>query len=376
MKLTQLDLENFRNFAHAQWLTLNPQLNLIVGQNGQGKSNLLEAIYLLGTGFSPRTNRVREVIKWGEDYARIRTELANDEVVLFIRSSVKNFYHGAKKIQFSQLNDWLKVVYFHPPDMNLLVGSPSVRRRYLDRLLSQMHYEYLYWLINYRRLLAQRNTLLKQVMLDAALLDVVEDRMVEYGVKIVTLRVGVIGWLNQIIAAQALQIVYQMSPRSMQEIMREMLQEILREKLELVDLAESNSLMQYQDILREKTREKLRQLREKEQRIGFTLIGPQRDDFSLIHLRDPGGEIDLGLYGSRGEQRMGVIYLKLGECDLIESRYQQRPILLLDDVFSELDAENQALLSKFIPAQQTFITSTDNNLAIPAEFPQNSRIDL
>ncbi|NTV30664.1 DNA replication/repair protein RecF [candidate division WWE3 bacterium] len=358
--LTDLILENYRNISRITLNNFHPTTNVIIERNGFGKSNLLEAIYLLATGSSPRTSHMRELIQWQQPYARIEGSVSDFVLSVAVQLTRKTFFVNRKKVDFRRYFGHFSVVYFQPTDLYLLTGSPAIRRNFLDRLIGQYDIEYLADLITYQKLLHQRNALLRELSGNLDVLEVIEDRMSEKGAVIYSRRNAVIDRLNGLLSPYDVKINYLPSPRE------------LRGNLAEIN-AENNSVN-----VRELLREKMRGLREKERLLKFTLTGNQRDDFSVFiaDQSSPEGWKDAGIYGSRGQQRVAMMRLKMGERDILSESTGNSPILLLDDVFSELDESNRAVLSQEIAPYQTFITAAVNDHMIPEYFPNDSRIDL
>lgn len=322
LELEQLRLDHFRNFTHFEHRFTSP-LTLVVGPNGSGKSNLLEAIYFLATGFSPRTRKDSEVITWGERFSRIGGRVGQHRLVVAIERLGKRVLVDGKQKNLREFVSHLKVVLFQPSDLSLLDGSPRGRRRFLDRLLSTLDFEYLHALGEYQKVLKQRNTLLGRERFDGEFWEVLTRQLVSEAQIIQEKRRRIIEDLNALLGSLGLLIEYQRSPR--------------RGALE----------------------ERFFQLKEKERAFGFTLIGPQRDDFR-VKMRDLAfgdRDIDLGTFGSRGQQRMAVIRLKLAQLEIIKEKTGQEPLLLLDDLLSELDSLHQQKVFEVLFSQQTILTT-------------------
>lgn len=341
MHLSSIKLQTFRNFAELELADLTSGLHTIVAPNGSGKSNLLEAIFLLATGFSNRTSKLGEAIAWGHNLARIEGVTGNTHLAITIQPSGKQLFVNAKPVDLKHFLAHLSAVSFQPTDLNLLSGSPPLRRQYLDRLLGQLDLEYLHTLLQYRRLLKQRNHLLKQASVNLDLVDVIGSQIAPVAADIYRTRFAVIENINQLLLKLNIRVNYRPSPSRLREL----------------NQVDAGNIAGY-------LREKMRGLREKEREIGFSLIGPQRDDFEVF-IPDPtaaDGSKNVGIYGSRGQQRLAVVHLKLAESQLLEKKNGMPPVLLLDDVLSELDTDNQTLLIKHLPGRQAFLTGTDINL--------------
>jgi len=360
--ITQLKYQNFRNFENYS-VEITKKNNVLVAPNGSGKSNFLEGIFLLGTGFSPRTKKTAECIRWGETIGRVEAQANGKNIAVVLRSGGRQFFVNGKSTDFKSFLPELQVVLFQPTDLNLLVGTPSLRRIYLDRLLAQTEYEYLFALANQKRLLKHRNSLLKNNKQEEGVLDTIEDQLSMYAGIIYRKRYEVIKTINEHLSKFGASISYIPSPQSLREIMDQG--------------AGKNKGVEMEQGCAVFMRGKMRELREKEKSIGFSLIGPQRDDFEIF-VNDPDnptGNKNLGVYGSRGQQRMFIIYLKTIESKIIEHLTSRKPITIMDDVFSELDETNQKILLENTFGDLVFVTSTKKEL-IPAEFPSYSRINV
>jgi DNA replication and repair protein RecF len=355
MQIDQVQLTNFRGFENTRINDLNPGINLIIGPNGMGKSNFLESISLISTGFSFRTKRNKDLIRWGENLARIEGVSGENTLSIVIQPSNKKYLVNGKFQDLRKFVNHLKIVFFQPSDLNLLTGSPNLRRLFINRLIAQLDFEYLFSLSSYQKLLHQRNQLMKSDSVSDSYLDVLEGELSKHAEIIFLSRGKIVRELNEILSPFNTEILYLPSPRGLRE---------------LVD----NSA----GIVAEIVREKMRELREKERKLGFSLIGPQRDEFAVFIADNlfPQKMKNAGIYGSRGQQRMAVIMLKLGEVALIEREVGERPLLVLDDVFSELDELNQSILLKEIPRQQTFVSGVYEDIKVFSQFPHLSRISL
>lgn len=315
VELQTLKLSNFRNFESFEHRFTQP-VTLVLGPNGSGKSNLLEVIHFLATGSSSRTNKDAEAIRWDAKLARIAGAFDATEIAVVIQKSGKKLFVNGKQKGLKDFLPKLYVVLFQPADLNLLSGSPSNRRRFLDGLLGAYDFEYLHALSEYKKILKQRNGVLGEEVLDVNLLEVLTQQLVNGAKVLQEKRAAAIARLNSLLSPYDLSVEYKKSPR--------------------------NSELE----------QKLSQLRKKEQAIGFTLVGPQRDDLAVTR-----SKIDLGIYGSRGQQRMAITRLKLAQLKIVEEEIGQKPILLLDDIFSELDHVRQEEIISILPNQQTILTS-------------------
>jgi DNA replication and repair protein RecF len=336
MALKSLILRNFRNYIQKEF-NFSSEITLVVGPNAAGKTNLLEAIYLLATGRSFRAEIESEMINYNEQISTVNCRLSNEEAleIILTRGQI-NGKRVAKKIyKVNGINrkmidfvGHLRVVYFGPEDLEIVIDSPAKRRDYLDSVLEQVDREYRRASLSYKKGLRQRNKLLEQIRDEGKPRSVLYfwDRLlIGNGEVITTKREEFINFVNQ--------------------------QPPYFEKMELVY---DKSIISPQ---------RLERYAEEEVAAGATLVGPHRDD---VKFQIPNSKFqikrDLSLFGSRGEQRIAVFCLKLAEMEFIIQKTGQRPVLLLDDIFSELDHQRRRRLLEVIPRQQTIIATTDLHL--------------
>jgi len=335
MILKSLSLANFRNYSKADF-TFSPTTTLIIGPNAVGKTNILEAVYYLASGKSFRATYDRETIRTGEEVAHLEGALDGGGTLsinvattaLSGNGSHKRFkINGVGKRRADFFGN-LRAVYFGPEQIQLVTGSPSKRRKYLDSVLVQVDRGYARALSEYEKVLRQRNRLL--LLIRAG--EQSRDQLGFWDGKLVTLG-------------------------ALLTIGREELFEYFNSS---VTLEAGNLFLEYQPkVVNESVLEKGR---EREIAAGMTLWGPHREDFVFKSQIDGGR--DLAVYGSRGEQRLAVLHLKLAELEFITERVEERPILLLDDIFSELDEDNRGHVLKLFGQQQTIITSTEVDVLI------------
>ncbi|MGG4145972.1 DNA replication/repair protein RecF [Paenibacillus algorifonticola] len=344
MFLKNIHLQNYRNYGQLELETSN-QVNLFVGPNAQGKTNLLEAIFALALTKSHRTSKDKELIGWEADSARLQgmvdKRYGTAQLELLLSSQGKKAkINGLEQRKLSNFIGSLNVVMFAPEDLEIVKGTPGVRRRFLDMEIGQVQPGYLHTLQQYGKVLVQRNNYLKSASpgsMQQTMLDVWNTQLAELGVKIMKKREHFIHklqrWAEQIhsgitAGSEQLTITYRPSLGSGEP--------------------EDESVLFEQFMI------KLTQVKEQEIRRGMSLVGPHRDDLAFFI----NGK-EASVYGSQGQQRTTALSLKLAEIELIAEEIGEYPLLLLDDVLSELDQHRQTqLIETFQSKVQTFITTT------------------
>ena len=345
MKLTNLQLQNFRNYESVQ-LEFTDGVHVFIGENAQGKTNLMESIYALAMTKSHRTTNDKELIGWNKEFATIKgtVEKTATKTNLELQFSKKGKIAKVNYLEQKRLSSYLgnlNVILFAPENLTLVKGSPQNRRKFVDMELGQMSSLYLYDLVEYNRVLKQRNTYLKQLAIKKKqpdeYLDVLSEMLSELASKIVFHRLDFMKQLE----ALAIPIHDQLS--------------LGREKFSVsyqatIPFEDGLTPSQMKEIYMNQF--KKNQTREADQ--ATTLIGPHRDDL-IFYLN----EVPVQTYGSQGQQRSTVLSLKLAEIELMKLSTGEYPLLLLDDVLSELDDDRQTHLIKAIENKvQTFITTT------------------
>lgn len=366
MRLRTLTLINFRNYSRLR-LSFERSLTLLQGENAQGKSNLLEAIYMLATSRSPRTSADREVLNWiaeteeMQPYARIEAEVEKADRTERIEIVILKDNHGAngpasrKQIRINGVNrrsldllGHLNLVLFVPQDVELVSGSPSVRRRYLDITLCQINPAYCRALSAYNRIVLQRNHLLRRLRErsgDASQLAYWDENLSGRGAEIVAWRCSAIATLDRLAKAIHRDLTGDAEALNLHYAPSLALPESLGADVEAA-------------TLRTEFQSQLAKMRRQETLQGVTLIGPHRDDLRFLV-----NGWDLQTYGSRGQQRTAALSLKLAEMQLMHQATGEWPLLLLDDVMSELDAPRREYLLRAVgSAQQAILTTTDFGL--------------
>ncbi|SDC40158.1 DNA replication and repair protein RecF [Pelagirhabdus alkalitolerans] len=345
MHIKDIKLTHYRNYEKLD-LTFDHQVNVIIGENAQGKTNLMEAIYVLAFSKSYRTSKDKELINWDENYARIEGTVHKRarQFPLEMQFSAKGKKAKLNHLEQQRLSDYigaLNVVMFAPEDLNLVKGSPQIRRRFIDMEIGQIQPIYIYHLGQYQKIVKQRNHLLKQLQRrktsDETMLDVLTDQLVEHARVIIAKRFIFLELLRE-------------AATGIHEGISQHSETLSIQYSTPLDVLESDSEEKIGKCLHETFKDN----REKEIDRGSTLFGPHRDDL-LFYVNDR----DVQTYGSQGQQRTTALSLKLAEIELIKREVGEYPVLLLDDVLSELDRHRQSHLLDTIQGKvQTFVSTT------------------
>lgn len=332
MKIRNISLMNYRNYEQLN-IELGKDVNVFQGENAQGKTNILESIYFAALGRSHRTNKQRDLIKWDEKAASVKIYIEKDRLDKTIMMNLLS--DGRKsisvnKVKLTKIGDLLgilNVVMFSPEDLKIVKESPGVRRRFLDMEISQLDKKYYNSLVTYNKVLAERNALLKSRRVDKNVLDIYDIRLSHEADYIVRQRLNYIKLLN----SYGQPIHHDISSQ--------------KEKIEF------NYECTYS--LEKSLKEELFLRREMDIERGTTSRGIHRDDFSIKI-----NGMDAKDFGSQGQQRTTVLTLKFASLDVIHKIKGEYPVLLLDDVLSELDLSRKKFILKSIENIQTVITST------------------
>lgn len=347
MYIDSIQLKNFRNYDSLE-LKFDKATNIFYGNNAQGKTNILEAIYLCGTTKSHKGSKDKETIRFGEEESHIRMNVVKDEISYKIDMHLKR--NKAKGVAINglpirkarELFGIVNLVFFSPEDLNIIKSGPGERRRFMDMELCQLDPLYLTDLAGYNHIVNQRNKLLKEIYFNSRLidtLDVWDMQMVNYGSKVIEKRSLFVKELNSVIqdihknltgGDEHLEVVYEPSVDSSY-------------------FAEA-----------------LAGNRERDIRMKMTSAGPHRDDLCIM-----ADGVDIRKYGSQGQQRTAALSLKLSEIYLVKKKIKDTPVLLLDDVLSELDSSRQTYLLDSIHDIQTMITCTGLDDFISHQFEIN-----
>ena len=337
MYIKTLTLENFRNYEK-QNLTFSPDINIIYGENGQGKTNIIEALYFFCNGKSYRTVRENEVINFKKNYSKININFCDDkrenssEIIISEKKIVK--VNDIPLSKLSEIVGMLNMVIFTPDMLNIIKEGPSVRRQFIDILLSQLKPYYFKTLLNYYKVIYQRNNIIKSKDKNMySTLPVWNEKAAEYGTIICEYREKIIEDLNKYIN----NLPYNIEKENLKLEYLPSVKDDFKNKENFVNQLEKNF--------------------EREIEKGVTLIGPHRDDFEIF-LNDK----SIKKYGSQGQMRTCVLKLKLSECEIIKNELKREPVLLLDDILSELDEKRKEFFLNNIKDKQIFITTTEKEI--------------
>ena len=340
MKIKSVKLKNFRNYASLD-LKFDSSLVVLTGKNAQGKTNIVEAIYFAALGKSFRISKDKEIIKWNEEYSKAEIEVENrfrSKKIEFFLSKNQKKAIKIDKLSIKRIGELLgelTIVFFSPDELRLIKDSPEERRRFMNINISQTDKKYFYLLNRYEKVLQNRNKLLKVTKSFESLADNIDiwDRaLCDIAEKIVMYR------------KEFVEGILPFAQKAHSYISGG------KENLNIIYKGFSFSGSSYKDAMLKSLQKNL----EKDYRLGFTSIGPHRDELDIFI-----NDVEVKNFGSQGQQRTVALSLKLAELEIIKERTGEYPILLLDDVFSELDKDRRERLLKFTHRTQTIITCTD-----------------
>lgn len=341
MRLNSLQLINFRNYDNLH-LEFNEKVNLLVGRNGQGKTNIVESIYMLAFGKSFRTNKDKEIIKFNNENLYVGGSFSKNYTNGLVEIGISKNKKGIKvnKIHIQKIYELLgnlNVVIFSPEDLRLVKEGPKERRLFIDKEISQIMPKYYNYLTNYNKVLFQRNKLLKSKQLDKTLLEVYDENLVRYGSYIYILRRDFIKKISKI-------------ANNTHKNLTDNIENLSITYKNQIDINDEDTV----DTVYAKFLEKLKSSKEQDIETKTTKYGLHKDDLNIFI-----NDLDIRLYGSQGQQRTASISLKLSEIELIKNEIGEYPVLILDDVFSELDETRQKLLINNLSVVQMFITTAE-----------------
>lgn len=331
MYIKKIYLENFRNYK-SQEIVLNKKINIFHGNNAQGKTNILEALYYCSIGRSFRTYKDVDLINLQEENAKIKIEYEkndrNNEIEIFLNKSEKKIVklNKIKLTKNSELIGNINIVVFSPDDIIILKQGPDKRRKFIDILISQLKPRYLFELSSYNKILENRNTVLKNK--NTEMIDIWDEQLATYAEKIYSFR---------------------------KEYIEKIQEKLIDIQPEITNKKESITIKYKTDF---KNKEQFKELLKDRLKLdlikGYTGVGPHREDFN-IYINDK----DLYTYGSQGQHRTAILALKMAEIKIIKDEIGENPIFLLDDVTSELDMERISLIFNYIKDYQVLITCTE-----------------
>ena len=370
MRIKKITLENFRNYGRLE-CNVEPSVNILYGQNAQGKTNVMEAIYLCACARSHRTHKDKDLIQKGSNYYRVHLDLESEKYGRVVDESVALSYEedgksGFKRIAYyndlplERFRDYIGIfhaVIFAPEDMQLVKEGPSVRRRFIDLMISQVKPSYFHSLNRYARLLSQRNKVIKEIKKtnsekslsidQETALDIWSHPLAEEGANIIVDRICYTERIKNIAVKKHGQISEEKESLSM--------------RYKTIPGVDVESMIESPQVFKNDIKEtflkRLTMSRRDDLEKGMTGYGPHRDDLE-IYLD---GE-NMRNYASQGQQRSATLSLKIAEMTILREDTGENPILLLDDVFSELDSKRRACLLENIEKAQVFITCTDKNI--------------
>ncbi len=339
MFIESLTLKNFRNYED-QVFEFCEGINVITGNNAQGKTNCAEAVFYLCTGYSPRATRDKQVIRYGQDKAyisgRAKTAYGDVNVEITFYTDKKNIrINGVETLRMGELLGNINSVFFNPGELKLIQESPEDRRRFMDISLSQMNKKYFYALQKYKKILSQRNTLLKDEDKD-----LIRDTLPIWDVQLAKAAAVVVKDRNDFLRLLA---PYAKEAHS-----------FITGGAETLEVTAGYRYEGDERTIEGQILSDLKESVEKNIVLGYTTVGPHRDDLKI----KINGE-DVKTYGSQGQQRTAALSLKLAELEVFNFRFNEYPVLLLDDALSELDASRRARVLERTAGIQTIITCTD-----------------
>ena len=347
MRIESIELLNYRNYENLR-MDFSAGTNILYGDNAQGKTNILESIYMGCTTRSHRGSKDRDIIRFGQEESHIKLQVIRDGVPCRIDMHLKKnkakgaAVNGVPIHRASELFGLVNVVFFSPEDLNLIKNGPAERRRFLDMELCQLDKVYVHHLVQYNKIVNQRNRLLKELAFKPEYeetLDIWDEQLCRYGRQVIAFRKTFIRQLNDII-------------RPVHETLSGGTEQL---RLEYEPNTEPDQMAA-----------SLARGRETDKKMKTTGTGPHRDDICFLV-----NGMDIRKFGSQGQQRTAALSLKLAEIELVKSVIRDYPILLLDDVLSELDGKRQEQLLAGIHHIQTLITCTGLEDFVNRRFPMD-----
>lgn len=356
MYFKEIEIKNFRNYEYLKE-EFNQSINIFIGENGQGKTSLAEALYIMCLGRSFRTKKDKDMIMFGKNTSVIKSVVYRNErnirteIVINDKENKKIKINGVPKKK-SQLSNNILIVVFSPEDLRIVKEDPDKRRRFINREISQLKPSYYEALTRYTKVINQRNILIKTGNQDKAYISVWNDELVRYGAVIIKERKKFIEKLS--------------------EISSQIHSDITQGK-EILKIDYDSDIKYSENIneLAEDFKNKLEESFFNDSLRGITSHGPHRDDLKITI-----NDVDVRKYGSQGQQRTAALSLKLAEIKLIEEECGEKPILILDDVLSELDISRQNYLIRSLEGVQIFLTSASISDEIVGKFKEKTIFEI
>ncbi len=336
MYIKRLQMLNYRNYI-ALDISFSKNVNVFIGDNAQGKTNILESIYYCAFAKSHRTSKDKELINWNGENTFISLSVSKKRIDKRIDINILKDGKKAIKInkikvnKIGELFGSFNVVMFSPEDLKIIKDSPGVRRRFIDMELCQLNSRYYYNLVQYNKILNERNIVLKNMKIDKDILDVYDSQLIDYGYNIITDRINYMDKLNYY---------------------GKNIHEDITSGKEQIEFKYVSTIKDLKNI-KEDFYKILKQNRIKDIDRGVTSVGPHRDDFLVLI-----NNVDTKIYGSQGQQRTAVLTIKFSSLKIIKELTGENPVLLLDDVLSELDFSRKKYILSTIGGLQTIITCT------------------
>ena len=359
MEIKSVELKNFRNYSQ-QKVNFSSGLNVLEGKNAQGKTNLVEAIFLCAIGKSPRVNRDKDLILWNENLSKVTINYEKNsgnkkiELYLFSNQNKAIKINGVPIKKMGELMGEFNAIYFSPDELKLGKESPDERRRFMDIDLSQFNKNYFYALNKYNKILMQRNKLLKSSNTSSIqeTLSIWNEQLSEQGSYIICERLKLIEKLK-VFAKDA--------------------HAYLTDDAENMEISYVGRVGENKEQIKQLLKADYENSFEKDLNLGYTTVGPHRDDIKIVV-----NGIDIRHFGSQGQQRSAALSLKLSELEVFKFNIGEYPILLLDDVLSELDESRRKKLLDKISNFQTILTCTEFNENISAKVfkVENGKVNL
>jgi len=335
MYIKNISLENFRNYKK-QKIKLNKNINIIYGNNAQGKTNIIESIFICSYGKSFRAKKDKELINFEESSAEVEIEYEKEDRKGKIKAQINDkktfFSNDIKQNKISDIIGKINIVIFTPDDIEIIKEGPQKRRKFLDMMISSLRPNYIHLLNNYNKILEQRNNYLRQIKMEnksPKMLDIWDEQLSEYSFKIYEYRKYFIEKFSNKI-----------------ENIHNLITKSGKEKIKIKYISNSKNKISFL--------ENLKKSREIDIKRGYTATGIHRDDF-MVYINDR----QVSIFGSQGQQRTAILTLKLCELEIVKEEIGESPILLLDDFMSELDGERRTNFLENIEGNQVVITGTD-----------------